>query len=109
MMGLKDVRYIERRIAGKLIGDALKAGYAISVFDGEEIALGHAKSRLLIEGAMASTDEDYLSFFEASGKRAGWVRLIYGNGEDLISDYADNAAMNALIEGASKLAERLAH
>ncbi len=103
---------IETRIINKLLADALAAGYNISVNDGEDTIVSHSREIGVIKGAMRSTDEDYLHFTIlepdlGNFRRVGWVRLIYGNGVDLISDYSDNSATEALVSGATKLAEEI--
>lgn len=98
---------IERKIARKLIEDALAQGYEIDVFDGEEYPLRNGDSVAKIEAAMFSTDEDRLEFCRPGARCAGWVHLIYGNGADLISDCSYNEATRAIIAGAEALAETL--
>lgn len=89
----------EQTIARQLVKAGLDEGLAISVHDGESYALKRSNSQAAIEAAMASTDEDRLYFWRGDNC-VGWIWLIYGNGEDLISDYTDNQAMNALAERA---------
>jgi hypothetical protein len=104
----------ERKIINRLIDDALAAGYAISVNDGEETTVKQSQDRAAIRGAMATTDTDILTFWDPKGgptvgvsKRLGFVWLIYGNDCDVISDYSANEAMDTLLAGASALAESL--
>ena len=99
----------EVKIAHRLVTDALAAGYSVSVYDGEDWAIRQSTARAAICNALCSTDEDVLHFHpEKPGPVAGWVRLIWGNDCDLISDASDNPAMAALLKGAEALAERLA-
>jgi hypothetical protein len=92
---------IEAKIARKVVTLALAKGYMISVYDGKAMALMQSTSRNAILDAMASTDEDHLFFRNAAGDRVGHMLLIYGNGEDLISDYTDNDAMADLADEAT--------
>jgi hypothetical protein len=94
---------IERRIAEKVVDDALAAGYTIDVFDGGEFPLKKSTNREEILKAMFSTDEDRL-FLTKDGK-TGWVWLIYGNGYHLISDYTVSLA--TVLAGAEKLSDEL--
>lgn len=89
---------IEAVIARKIVDYALKQGWYVSVYDGGEWALKRSIKREEILDALASTDEDTLRFSDALNKTVGRMWLIYGNGEDLISDYSDNSAMNTLAE-----------
>lgn len=87
---------IEGRVVSKLIKHALKAGYTVSVYDGEEFPLKYATSYAKIIDACFSTDSDVLVFrrndaakHDGIGTYVGRVILIYGNeGYDVISDYA---------------------
>jgi hypothetical protein len=76
---------IERLIINRLIDDILATGSAISVNDGEETVLKNSTDKAAILAAMFSTDEDYLI---TSAPQGAWIRLIYGNGVDVISDHA---------------------
>lgn len=77
---------VENIIIRRLVGDLLKAGATISVQDGEEVVLQRSTKKHDILGAMQTTDEDRL-FVHIPDKPASFVYLIYGNGEDVISDY----------------------
>lgn len=86
---------IEWVIANRVIDDLLAAGFLITVCDGEEgvgdDVLTESTDKAAILEAMASTDEDFLHVTKSSeADLIGWVRLIYGNGIDLISDYTTN-------------------
>lgn len=96
----------EQRIASKLITDVLAAGHSISVHDGEAFALEHSRDASAIKQAMASSDHDTLVVRDTDGQQLGWVLLIYGNGEDLVSDHRDTDAMRALLAGAEAIANR---
>lgn len=89
---------IELPKARKVIRAALAAGYSVSVYDGEEWALKRATTFNEINKAIASTDCDVLRFCNAAGEAVGSVTLIWGNEDDVISDWSDNAAMEALIK-----------
>jgi hypothetical protein len=81
---------IERVIIRRFVKTALRYGYAISVFDGEETTVKRSMDVNVIMKAIMTTDEDFLELFRLneSPKRQGWVRLIYGNsGYDVINDY----------------------
>ena len=88
----------ERAICMRLVSRALAAGYSVSVFDGEEFLLVDSRNKTAILAAMFSTDYDALTFRDATGRKIGVVALIYGNGEDVISDYSDNEATCKLVE-----------
>lgn len=79
---------IERRIAKKLLDEILRRGYSISVYDSEEFTLKRSTSKGEIINALATTDEDTLRLRDSDGDIVGHFFLIWGNGEDLISDYS---------------------
>lgn len=84
---------MERVIAAATIRAALKAGFTLSVFDGEEVTIKCSTNFEDILFSMCTTDEDflYLNRGGGNGKRVGWIRFIYGNtGYDVISDYTLN-------------------
>jgi hypothetical protein len=89
----------ERRIATAIVTDALAAGFTVSVHDGEEWALLKGNNKTLILLAMGSTDSDTLRLRDADDNIVGSITLIWGNGEDLLSDHSDTDAMNAFLEG----------
>lgn len=90
---------IERIIAGRLVSIMLDEGFWVSVYDGEETTVSRSTDPAVIFPAMASTESDVLNFGRVgNADRAGWFLLIWGNGRDLISDYSDNEASNALFK-----------
>lgn len=81
---------VERTICSVLIREAVKAGYRLSVYNGEEFVTGQTTDRLELLKAMFSVDEEHLYFYK-DWKRVGWVFLVYGNdGWDAINDYTTN-------------------
>lgn len=85
--------------ARRLVRTALELGYSISVQDGEEWTVKQSRDRMAILSAMATTGMDRLRFRDSEGNKLGTMLLVYGNaldGSELIADYQDNDAMNAL-------------
>lgn len=79
---------VERKIATALVDEILRRGYTISVFDGEETTLSKSNDREAIFDFLATTDMDTLRLYRG-GMHEGSILLIWGNGEDLISDHSD--------------------
>lgn len=97
------IRQVEKLIAKRVIADALAAGFALGVNDGEETVLENSTNPDAVLAAMFSTDDDHLLFYK-DGKRVGWVRFIYGNsGYDVVNDYTVN--LEPVMVGATKLAD----
>lgn len=103
---LKKRILLEQRIVKHTVKALLTAGYALSVFDGENDSVVTTENTILID-ALMETDEDFLNVYK-DGKRIGWVRFVYGNdGYDVICDYTVNLE-DALAE-TNKLAESLSN
>lgn len=98
---------IEYAILRRFVIDAIKAGYSIDVDNGgdEPDLAGSTSVKAVLKAAMETDDEHLI--LHKDGKRIGWVYFVYGNdGWDVINDYVDNPAMDALMAGALALAER---
>lgn len=98
---------IERQIVSKFVRIALKAGYMISVYDGEEVCLQRSTSHDAVMGAIQSTDEDVLILRHQSHPESrSTVHLVYGNdGWDVIADYTVD--LEYLMPEVNALADRL--
>jgi len=87
----------ERRITRALLKRAASVvGTYFQVNDGEEWT-GLILNESGVYKHLATTDSDMIRFHR-NGKSVGWVLLIWGNGEDLISDYSDNEVIRAIVE-----------
>lgn len=96
---------IEKAICRRFILDALKAGYNVSVYDGQEIVAAHATTAKACLDVMFTVDEEQLIVYDADNKRVGWVALIYGNdGWDVITDY--HTRLEPLMKGAEALSNK---
>ena len=95
----------ERGVATRLVRAAIHAGYAVSVYDGEEYTVKRSRKERQILAALATTGEDMLVIRDATGERLGVLALIWGNeesGECLIANHTDNDAMEALYQAAQR-------
>ncbi|WP_316173616.1 MULTISPECIES: hypothetical protein [unclassified Bradyrhizobium] len=97
---------LEKRIADRVISDALAAGYTIDVYDGGETTLKRCYSKRQVLEAMFSTDCDVLTFRTGPGGRIGSVTFIWGNGCDVIHDWSDRAEIAAILSGANEYADQ---
>ena len=95
----------EKKIVGKLVTDLLASGFSLSVNDGEEITVKSSTDADAIFKALGSTGEDYLIVHQPTNSRTNWVRLIWGNDVDVISDY--HVALEPHMTGANTLANEL--
>lgn len=78
---------IEKRIARRAVKALLDAGYEVAVDDGEEVTVPHCSDIDKIMAALGTTDMDWLIAFKNNNSYARAV-LIWGNGEDVLSDYS---------------------
>jgi hypothetical protein len=89
---------VEVELCQKLVKKGLAAGYRISVYDGEDCVRYASVREAEILEVLFETKLTKLRFLTPIGKHVGDVVLIYGNGEDVISHWSDNVAINELIE-----------
>ncbi len=80
---------IEMYVAMKVVEALIKAGYKVGVHDGEETTVRNSDNLDEIKKALFTTDEDYLLVYK-NGKKMGWVFLVWGNVEYVVSDYTVN-------------------
>jgi hypothetical protein len=94
---------LELRIAMKAVRGLIASGYSVGVNDGEDTVLKCCKNPKKIKEALFSTDEDYLIAYK-DGKKCGWVWLVWGNVQDVISDYSMN--LDPALKDANTYAEQ---
>ncbi len=96
---------VEKKIVRCVVEDLLAAGFQVGVNNGEERCLKRSSDINEIIAATFSTDEDWLIACK-NGKYIGWVRCIWGNEEDIISDYTTN--LESCIRRSNELADSYA-
>lgn len=97
---------IERHIGNAIVKEALDAGYAISINNGED-ETEPMRDATAITKALRLTDDERLYLWETGATHAfAWVYLVYGNdGWDVVNDYTTN--IEQMMKGISQLADRL--
>lgn len=100
-----DMDSVEKEIVLTILDDALKCGYTLSVYDGEETVVRKSSDKNAIFSAMYSTGNDILVIYQ-DNKRIGWIFLVYGNREYVISDYSDYPVIEDLLKNADALTEK---
>jgi hypothetical protein len=83
----------EKAIARAIAREAIKRGYVVSVYNGENFEIEFSRKVNAIVAALHTTDEEWLKIAEPidGGKyrRIGAFYLVYGNsGYDVVSDYS---------------------
>lgn len=109
-MTVPERQNVERQVIDKLLDEAIKHNLSFRLFDGEAWATEKTNDKQVILGAVMSVDDETLYFFDAEGKKAGWVRLIYGNdGWDVIADNSQKIdyILPPVTEFANELCEQL--
>jgi hypothetical protein len=99
-------KQIGRRIVRRLISDAIKAGYTINVYNGDDddLELPAPSAKLgEIMGALFATFDEHIFLFR-NGKRVGWIYLVHPNGADVITDYSRN--LDPIVAGAIGLGNK---
>lgn len=96
---------VERQIIVLLVEDLFAAGYKLGVNDGEETTLENSTDEAKVFETMSTTDEDFILLSPNKDGEKGWIRLIYGNGCDVISDHSVNVPETVMTR-ALELAER---
>ncbi len=88
-MTVEQRRDIEKKIVTRTLETLIKAGYQISVNDGEEIVISRSTSVEAILDKMFSVDEEQIYVYkQGEEKRQGWILFVYGNdGWDVIADH----------------------
>ncbi len=81
-----------------LVNASIKAGYLVSVFDGEEWPVKRSANIKDIFAAIDSVEEAQLRIRDKEGNYIGWALLVpYGVADDeTVADYSDNEIMRAL-------------
>lgn len=97
-----DMDPAERKVVLAIIDAAIAEGCAITVNDGTDDVLTASLDRQDIFAAMYSTEQNYLYL-----NTTNWIRLVYGNGPDVICDHSDNEFTNKLLAPALELANTL--
>lgn len=90
-------RFVERHLVRLAIEECSKEGLRPYSFDdGEEaIPVNDAETAW---AAFNTVDEGTLFFMYDNEDRLAWIRLIGGNGRDVIGDYSASKAMTAAME-----------
>lgn len=91
-MATNDARINERMIVEKILDHGFRRGFKFNVYNGGHFneLNGPSEDEDEIIGVMFAVGSEVLIVHNDSGKRIGWIRLAYGNGDGrgVISDYA---------------------
>lgn len=96
---------LEKRICEKVVDCLLKAGFSVSVNDGENLVLGESIDKQEIMRAVFSTDEDIL-IAHKEREADKFIYFMWGSGESVIHDYS--TILEPIIKEALDFAESYA-
>ena len=90
---------IELSIVKKIVRSALDKGFVIDVYDKMSVALRSSNNEQAVLNAMGlrHTSADHITFRKNDSTRVGSITFVYGNGQDVIADFTDNATMDSII------------
>lgn len=92
---------VEDRIIRTVARNILRAGYRITVNDGEEDALVNGLRLEEVMAEVGHTDQTRFDIFSRDKTvYHGFVWFVHGNEEDVVSDSSANEVVDALLEGA---------
>jgi hypothetical protein len=89
----------ERRVIRRLITEAFKLGYNVSIHNGEDWEVRYATTEQEVMDNIMATDQDTLRLCDSKKMIAASFALIYGNSPaEVIADHSTNALAEALYE-----------
>lgn len=86
---------IESLMVRVVVRKLIATGYEIEVDNNagegeDDIRCSYSKNYQKVVASLSTTDEEILWTRKSRSAEGGWVKIIYGNGEDCISDYTTN-------------------
>jgi hypothetical protein len=93
---------MELAIVNKLIESADAAGHRLNVAEYED----DGEHDYDVKTALFNLDDAHVIVIDSDGDELGWIRLVFGNGSDLVSDYTVN--LETFLAPANALADSLA-
>ena len=89
----------ERRVIRRLITEAFKMGYNVSIHNGEDWEIKYSYREQDVMDCIMATDSDTLRLCNDQKMIAATFMLIYGNSPaEVIADHSTNALAEALYE-----------
>ena len=86
---------VENSITKKIVSSLIKAGYELSVFDGEETTVRRSTKVTEVHNALGTTDEDFLYCYK--NETVATILFVYGNdGWDTPADW--NSSLDSIVE-----------
>jgi hypothetical protein len=97
---------VERRITRALLAGIFAKGWTITIDNGGDGEYSASLPPIATSGRealplLAHTGSDTVNLYEG-GLRRGYIWLVWGNEEDLITDYSDYPEVEALVAEAHK-------
>lgn len=96
---------VEAKIIRRMLRTAKKNGWNFSVYEGEDLAIGINQDVEATIKACGSTGQDWIRFYDAEGKKLGYVWVIYNNGNDGLDLITDHSLSNGIEEFMDEICE----
>jgi hypothetical protein len=93
-------REIECRVVTALVEAMIGAGYRLAVDRHEEdrnLLQIFSDARAVLD-CLFDEEEDFLVVFGKERPPIGWIRLVYGEGEEVINDFSDVPEIAAIVD-----------
>lgn len=100
----------EKKAVKKIVERAIRLGYMVSLYDGEEYTVKRSVDKAAIMAAVYTTDMDRLYFrVKTTGEQVGSVLLVYGNSaSEVMADWSDCPEVDDILADAKKFCDQLA-
>jgi hypothetical protein len=104
-----DVRITEERsVVRKVVAKAISLGYMVSLYCDGDVLVGKETNVANVMKHVQSCDMEALVIRDMNDQRIGAVQMVYGNcASEVLSDWSDNAAIEAIIAPALLKCDRL--
>lgn len=99
----------EQKAVKKVVESAIRLGYMVSLFDGEEWSVKRSTDKKLIMANVYATDMDKIQFRnKVTGESVGFVLFIYGNcASEVINDHTDTDEVATILADAQAFCDKL--
>lgn len=106
-MNVENRQKIERRIARRIVRDAIEMGYSVSINNGgDDNEIDRSTDIKAVQAELMATDEENIIFHNKAGRSIGAVFMVYGNdGWDVMCDWTDTEEVNKILANAQRIAD----
>jgi hypothetical protein len=96
---MKGLPFVERKIIELLLNTAQERGAVFfEVSDEEEVECHRTNNMEKVRESIGLTDSTIIDMYDVGRNRLGFVYLVHGNDEDVITDYSANDWMDGVMD-----------